>query len=380
MRPFSILIKPTGPDCNIACKYCFYSHKSSLFGECTHRMNDELLEKLIKDYLSLDFSVSSFAWQGGEPTLMGLSFYKKVIQLQSKYGKDGQIVSNALQTNGLLLDDKWCEFLNENNFLVGISLDGPQKYHDYYRVDNPGRGTFGKVMAAIENCRKYKVDFNILTLLNDKNVVAPDELFDFFIDNNFKYLQFVPCIEKDGSSGEIAHFSITPQQYSNFLRKMFDRWLEYGPEKLSIRIFDSILNYIVHGQPSECTFARRCNDYMVIEHNGDAFCCDFFVEEKYRLGNILETPVAQLINSEKKQQFASQKNKLHNKCFICRHIDVCRGGCLKDRLAINDDFKNPSYFCDTYKEFFDYCLPKLLLLAAKFNSERNNHSKKCTPK
>lgn len=333
-------------------------------------MSDEVLDKLIKDYLALNMPVSSFAWQGGEPTLMGLDFYKKVVALQKEYGKDGQVVSNALQTNGILLDEKWCEFLNEYQFLVGISLDGPQKYHDYYRLDKAGNGTFDKVMTAIETCRKHKVEFNILVLLNDKNVVAPNELFDFFTEQKIKYLQFVPCVENDPSTGKIADFSTTAKQYGDFLRVIFDRWYDYGPDKLSIRFFDSVLNYIVRGMHTNCTFNRRCDDYIVIEHNGDAFCCDFFVDDQYRLGNILELPIKELFQSEIKKQFSDEKRDIHNKCLVCRHCDICRGGCLKDRIAMNDSFANPSYFCQAYKELFDYSVPRLTQLAASISSNK----------
>lgn len=365
MRPFTLLIKPSGPDCNLACQYCFYSGKTRLFGQGVHRMNDEVLQKLISDYLGLKFPTSGFAFQGGEPTLMGLDFYKKVVQLQQKYGSAGQIVSNAIQTNGILLDDQWCEFLREYNFLIGISLDGPKKYHDYYRVDKAGCGTFDRVMAAIENCRRHKVEFNILVLLNNKNVIAIDELFDFFTSQNIKYLQFIPCVEKEPDTGKITDYSITPEQYGCFLCGIFDRWHDYGPEKLSIRIIDSVWNYLVQNRHTNCTFNRKCDDYIVIEHNGDAFCCDFFVEDQYKLGNILDQPIEEIFQSKTKQQFARQKNNIHNKCFVCRHSDICRGGCLKDRIVINDDFANPSYFCQAYKQFFDHAIPRLSQLAAQ---------------
>jgi len=277
------------------------------------QISDEVLEKLIKDYLALNMSVSGFAWQGGEPTLMGLEFYKKAVNLQKKYGRDGQAVSNALHTNGILLDEKWCEFLSEYQFLVGISLDGPEQYHDHYRLDRAGNGTFHRVMTAIETCRKHKVEFNILVLLNDKNVEAPDELFDFFMGQKIRYLQFIPCIEKDSVTGKIADFSITPKQYGNFLIRIFDRWYDYGHEKVSVRIFDSILNYIVHGRHTNCTFSHRCNDYIVIEHNGDAFCCDFFVDEQFRLGNVFETPIKKLFQSETKKKFSNERISIHNK-------------------------------------------------------------------
>jgi len=364
MRPFSLLIKPTGPDCNIACQYCFYACKTSIFGTASHRMTDQILETLVRDFLKLNLSVSGFAFQGGEPTLMGLDFYKKVVELQKTYGRPGQVISNSLQTNAIALDEQWCRFLYEFNWLVGISLDGPKHIHDYYRRDKGQNPTFDRVMAALQKCREYNVQFNILVLLNDKNVSCPDELFDFFTNMKITFLQFVPCAERDQKTGNIADFSITAKQYGDFLCRIFDRWLDYGPRKLSIRLFDSVINYLLQGQHTNCSFGRKCSDYIVIEHNGDAFCCDFFVEQQYRLGNICETPIEQLANNRIKRSFSSQKARLNNKCLICRHLNICRGGCPKDRLIVNGGVTDLNYYCEAYKRFFDYSLGKLAELAA----------------
>ncbi|MFA5293014.1 MAG: anaerobic sulfatase maturase [Phycisphaerae bacterium] len=365
--PFSLLIKPAGPDCNLNCRYCFYSGKDCLFGQGPHRMSGMVLEKMISDYLKLGFTVSNFAWQGGEPTLMGLDFYKKTVELQKKYGKDGQIVSNSLQTNGILLDDDWCKFLNEYKFLVGISLDGPAKYHDYYRLNRSGEGTFDKVMAAVEKCKKHKVEFNVLVLLNDKNVVDPDGLFDFFISQGIKFLQFIPCVENDPETDKITPFSVTPEQYGSFILRIFELWKNYGPDKLSIRIFDSMMNYILNQNHTNCTFRWHCDDYIVIEHNGDAYCCDFFVEPEYKLGNIMETPVEKLLSCDVKKEFSERKKQLSDKCLLCRHSMVCRGGCLKDRLVSNRSFSDVSYFCESYKLIFDKILPELTwIIGTKF--------------
>jgi uncharacterized protein len=363
MRPFTLLIKPSGSDCNMDCTYCFYKNRAPQVGSGRQRMSDKVLENLIKDYLELRLAVSAFAWQGGEPMLMGLDFYKRVVELQKKYGAAGQQVTNALQTNAVLLDDKWCRFLHEYNFLAGLSLDGPKEFHDYYRRDLSGGGTFDRVIRAIENCKKYRAEFNILVLLNNVNVEHPDELFDFFIENGIRYLQFVPCVEPAGAGG-IADFSITSQQYGNFLCRIFDRWLTHGPTKLSIRSFDSILSYCLSGRHTVCTFSSRCSDYIVVEHTGDCFCCDFFVAPKWRLGSILETPVEQLVAGSKKRSFARAKQKLSGKCLLCRHLDICRGGCMKDRLGPDGKPSMENYFCQAYKQFFDYTMPKFMQLAA----------------
>jgi len=369
MQPFTLLIKPSGSDCNLDCKYCFYKRRSPEIGRGRQRMSYEVLERLIEDYMKLRFPQSSFAWQGGEPTLMGLDFYKKAVELQNKYGADGQAVSNALQTNAILLDERWCRFLHEYNLLVGISIDGPKELHDHYRVDHSGSGTYDKVIRAIETCKQHKVEFNILVLLNNKNADYPDMLFDFFIRLGTRYLQFIPCVELDPATGKIADFSVTPQQYGEFLCRIFDRWQDHGPQNLSIRDFDSILSFCVTGKHSICTFDRQCSQYIVIEHTGDCFPCDFFVEPNWRLGNISETPIEKLAASAKKRTFARAKQNLSNKCLVCRHLALCRGGCMKDRVPfVDDSFGRESYFCESYKRFFDYSMPRFMQIAASVSA------------
>jgi len=365
MQPFTLLIKPTGSDCNLDCKYCFYKDRAPEIGRGRQRMSDKVLEKLIKDYMQLRFPMAGFAWQGGEPTLMGLDFYKKAVELQQEYGSPGRQVSNSLQTNAILLDDRWCQFLHDYKFLVGISIDGPKELHDYYRKDFSGAGTFDKVMSAIEKCKEYKVEFNTLTLLNDKNVEHPERLFDFLVEQGIRYLQFIPCVELDPVTGRTADFSITPEQYGEFLCRIFDRWYDYGPQNISIRDFDSILSYCITGQHTICTFNKQCSQYIVVEHTGDCFPCDFFVEPKWRLGNIFETPIEKIAAGARKREFARAKQNLCNKCLLCRHLDVCRGGCMKDRIPFDkENFGRESYFCESYKRFFDYAMPKFLQIAA----------------
>ncbi len=368
MQPFTLLIKPSGSNCNVDCTYCFYKARPHEIGKGRQRMSGEVLEKLVKDYLSLRFDNSAFAWQGGEPMLMGLDFYKKVVELQKKYGQSGQVVANALQTNGVLLDEQWCRFLSETSFLVGISVDGPKEYHDHYRLDHKGEGTFEKVMAGINKCKQFGVEFNTLTLLNNLNVGHPDELFEFFIENEIKYLQFIPCIEIDSAGGAVKDYSITPEQYGDFLCRLFDRWYEYGPEKLSIRDFDSVIQYCLGGEHTICTFGKQCAGYIVIEHSGEAYCCDFFVEPKWHLGSIMETPIEKLAASSKKRTFSRIKQNLCNKCMLCRHLAVCRGGCMKDRAPFDkENYGRESYFCEGYKKFFDHTMPRFTELAASVN-------------
>jgi uncharacterized protein len=390
MQPFTLLIKPSGSDCNLDCKYCFYKHRAAEVGRGKQRMSDEVLEKLIKDYMQLKFPLAGFAWQGGEPTLMGLDFYKRAVELQKQFGIAGQEVGNSLQTNAVLIDDRWGHFLHENNFLVGISIDGPKEFNDYYRLDNSGAGTFDKVLRAINTCKEHKVEFNTLTLLNNINADHPDRVFDFLIENGVRFLQFIPCVELDPATNKVTDFSITPAQYGEFLCRIFDRWFDFGPTrlgearrsptKLSIRDFDSILSYYVTGKHTICTFDKQCSQYIVIEHTGDAFTCDFFVEPKWRLGNIFETPIQKLATDSKKRAFARAKQNLCNKCLVCRHLAVCRGGCMKDRVMLDAGYLildenresrievRESYFCESYKRFFDYTIPKFVQLAAEINA------------
>ena len=368
------MIKPSGSDCNIDCRYCFYKDRAPEFGRGKQRMSDEVLEKLVKDYMRLGFGVVGCAWQGGEPTLMGVDFFERAVELQKKYGRAGQQVSNTLQTNGVLLDDDWCRFFADNKFLLGISIDGPKEFHDRYRLDRSGSGTFDRVIRGIRNCQKHDVQFSALVLLNDHNVEHPEALFNFLIENELTYLQFIPCVEMDprrfasqkrSSGGSIADFSIMPQQYGDFLCRLFDLWYEYGPEKLNIREFDSLVTYYVMGSHTICTYSKQCAGFVVIEHTGDAFCCEFFVEPKWGLGNILETPLKELAASDKKRAFAHSKERLCNKCLVCRHLDICRGGCMKDRVRLGGAQPDRgNYFCESYKQFFDYTVPGFMQIAA----------------
>ena len=370
MQPFTLLIKPSGSDCNIDCQYCFYKCRAPEIGQGRQRMSDAVLEKLVTDYMNLRFQMSGFAWQGGEPTLMGLDFYKKAVALQKAHGVAGQEVGNSLQTNAILLDnDDWCRFLQESRFLVGVSIDGPKELHDHYRLDLGGRGTWDRVMAAIERMKAFKVEYNTLSLVNRLTADHADEIFDFLVGLGIRYLQFIPCVEVDPETDEIADFSVTPQQYGAFMCRIFDRWLDFGPAKLSIRDFDSILTYCAGERHTICTFDRQCSQYIVIEHAGDVYPCDFFVDPKWHLGNIFETPIETLAASARKKTFARKKENLCNKCLVCRHLAICRGGCMKDRAPFDkDDYGRESYFCESYRQFFDYALPRFQQLAAQVRS------------
>ncbi|MBN2128584.1 MAG: anaerobic sulfatase maturase [Sedimentisphaerales bacterium] len=365
MQPFTLLIKPSGSACNIDCRYCFYKGRDARFGRGAQRMSDAVLEKMVRDYMELGLPVAGFAWQGGEPTLMGVDFFRRAVELQKRYGTPGQQVSNTMQTNGTLLDERWCRFLRENKFLLGISIDGPKEFHDVYRVNHSGAGTFEKVFRGIRHCRQQGVEFNVLILLNNLNVEHPDRLFEFLLENDLSYVQFIPCVEADPATQRVAGFSITPKQYGDFLCRLFDLWYAHGPDKMNVREFDSLTSYYVLGHHTICTYSKRCAGFVVVEHSGDAFCCEFFVEPRWRLGNVLEQPLGDLAASRAKRAFARDKERLSDSCLVCQYLDLCRGGCMKDRLRPGPGRpEQRSYFCESYKQLFDHALPRFMQIAA----------------
>jgi len=357
----SVLIKPTGPDCNLRCNYCFYRQKAGMFEGKAHRMSDKVLETLIRDCMRA--GIHTFSWQGGEPTLMGLDFYKRVVELEIECGLPGTTVANALQTNGVLLDAGWARFLAEYRFLVGLSVDGPKRLHDIYRRDPQGKGTFEGVMRAAKTLRDNGAEFNVLTLLNDRNVKEPEAVYDFLASNGVAFMQFVPCVEP-GGKGQPAPFSITPADYGEFLVRVFDRWAADFP-KVSIRDFDDLLMLELGEKPGTCTTSERCGSYVVVEHNGDVFACDFFVVSKWRLGNMIETPLAEIVASAELEEFARAKSGLGRECGKCRFIAKCYGGCQKHRIVLGGELSDPSYFCKAYKRLHRHAAKTITKLATQ---------------
>ncbi len=360
--PGSLLIKPVCSDCNLACDYCFYSGKGALYPEtATHRMPPGVLERMIQGYLALRLPASSFCWQGGEPTLAGLDFYERVVQLQMKHGRSGQVVGNSLQTNGVLLDDDWARFLNRYKFLVGVSLDGPKILHDRYRRDRTGGGSFGRVLAGIEALRRHKVEFNVLAMVTAATVGRAREVYDFFIGKGIRHLQFIPCVETNEAGEKPAPYSITSEQYGTFLEELYDAW-RHGPAGISVRMFDAILSWRLTGNAGMCLFNGRCDDYVVVEHNGDVYPCDFFVEPRWRMGNIMEADLLELCDSDRRRDFTALREKSNKKCRRCRWVEICHGGCTKHRLYPGHRAHEPTYLCSAYRRLFarfnaDFRLP-----------------------
>ncbi|MBS7642619.1 MAG: anaerobic sulfatase maturase [Candidatus Bathyarchaeia archaeon] len=361
----SVLVKPVSADCNLSCTYCFYLSKASLYPEVeVHRMDDEVLMKLMAQIFSIPSETISFCWQGGEPTLAGIDFYRRALRYQHMFKSSFQIVENSLQTNGTLIDDDWARFLSRYDFLVGISLDGPREVHDRYRRNRGGLGSYESVIRCIDTLRRYSVKFNILTVVNNLNVRDPKGLYRFMVDMGFKYLQFIPCVEKD-HDGRIADYSITPEDYGRFLCELFDEWFNDGNPETYVRDFEDLLISYVLGDTPSCVFGHRCGRYIVVEYNGDVYPCDFYVDRRWLLGNIMEDNLEDIVTSEKFIEFASMKDKLRELCKDCIWLRYCNTGCPRHWEVRN---YSENYLCKSYRMFFEHSHDKFVLLKNSIES------------
>ncbi len=374
-RPLtSVLVKPTGPDCNLNCTYCFYLEKAGLFPETSrHRMSDEVQEEMIRQVMQQSGNAVSIAWQGGEPALMGLDFYKRAVELEMKYGH-GQTVGNGLQTNGMLLNLEWADFLKKYDWLVGLSLDGPEHIHNRYRMDKTGKGTHQKVEENIRMLLESGVAVNVLATLNDYSVQFPDETYNYFKSLGLTWMQFIPIVETDPHDpSRAAPFSVSAKAYGEFLCRIFDLWkadFENGQPTTQVRHFDSVFYPYVGLQAPECTMMKECGPYVVIEHNGNVYSCDFFVEPKWKLGNVMNHKIITLLNSKKQQVFGAAKAILPGECRRCPWLSKCYGGCTKDRIKDPQDKRKPR-FCQSYKMFFSHADQTMRFLAEDW--KKNQH-------
>jgi len=372
---FHLLAKPTGAICNLDCQYCFFLSKEQLYPGSKFRMSDKLLETYIQQLLeSHQTSEVTIAWQGGEPTLMGLEFFQLSIELVEKHKKPNQKVSHTIQTNGTRLDDEWGQFFKQHNFLIGLSVDGPQHLHDTYRVDKRGKGSFEQVMQGWETLKKHKVDFNILCTVNAANGNYPLEVYRFFRDDlGAEFIQFIPIIERvnaDGSTliqsgNQVTERSVKPEQFGQFLNVVFDEWIKRDVGKIFIQHFDAALANWVGVQPGVCIFSKTCGNALAVEHNGDLYSCDHFVEPDYKLGNIQETHMIELIASEQQQQFGQAKfDTLPKYCLECEVRFACNGGCPKNRFIETPDREEGlNYLCPGYKAFFTHIDKPMRMMA-----------------
>ena len=356
---FGVMLKPRGSICNLDCRYCYYLAKEELYPGAGFRMSDELLEEYTRQYIAAQRAPEVvFAWQGGEPTLMDLEFYRRAVALQQKYRRPGIRILNTLQTNGTRLDDEWCAFFHEHNFLIGLSLDGPRHLHDAYRVDRGGQPTFDRAMDGLTKLQRHQVEFNILTCLHAANADFPLDVYRFLRDEvGAEYMQFIPIVERSFQQGTaVSPRSISGEAYGRFLNTVFDEWIQHDIGRVSVQMFDVALA-IWLGEPSGlCIFDETCGRGLAMEHNGDVYSCDHFVEPGHRLGNMQVIPLADLSGSAKQRRFGLAKSEtLPRTCRECPVLFACRGGCPKDRLLQTPDGEpGLNYLCAGYKAFFTY--------------------------
>lgn len=389
---FHIMTKPAGAICNLDCKYCYFLSKEMMYPGSRFRMADALLETFVKQYIEAQqVSEVNFAWQGGEPTLMGLDFFKRVIHYQQKHTRPGMVIHNALQTNSTLLDDDWCQFFKDNNFLIGISIDGPQELHDAYRVNKGGAGSFAQVMRGWRLLVKHGVEFNVLCTVHAANQDHPLDVYRFFRDElQTQFIQFIPIIERattqilplanlgwserDGgerplytqSGSLVTARSVNAQKYGDFLIAIFDEWVRRDVGQVFVQMFDVALGAWL-GQPgSLCVFAPTCGNALALEHNGDLFSCDHFVEPDYLLGNIQSVHMLDMVASERQRQFGRDKmDTLHRYCRTCAVRFACHGGCPKNRFITTPDGEpGLNYLCSGYKAFFNHVDQPMKMMAS----------------
>lgn len=372
--PLYLLAKPAGSRCNLACKYCYYLEKSLLFEKHSPQvMDDALLEKFIHDYIGAQTTQEVlFTWHGGEPLMRPLQFYKKAVALQRKYAA-GRRIDNCLQTNGTLLTDEWCRFFKEQGWLVGVSVDGTQEMHDAYRRAKGGGPSHHKVMQGIRLLQKHGVEWNALAVVNDFNADQPKEFYRFFKEIGCRFIQFTPIVERllphadgrqlaaveeEGTEGMMP-FSVSPEQWGDFLIGIFDEWVKEDVGEYFVQLFDATLANWMGVQPGICTLARTCGHAGAIEWNGDVFACDHFVFPQYRLGNLREKSLVEMMYSPKQREFGRAKQTaLPRQCRECRWLFACNGECPKNRFARTaDGEKGLNFLCNGYRRFFEHVAP-----------------------
>ena len=374
MNNFSLLIKPASADCNLRCKYCFYiDHLEKIKG--TPRMSDEVLEKMIASYMQTNQNNNyAFGWQGGEPMIMGLKFFQNAVEFQKYYAPPKAVISNGLQTNGTLITDDFACFLGEYKFLLGVSLDGPVYIHDYYRKTICKKPTHNLVMRGIEHLRQNNVEFNILILVNNENVKNVNEIYHYLREQGSYYHQYIPCVEYNEINNPES-FSITGEEWGNFLCDLFDQWIKEDINKISIRLFDSILEYLVYGRYNVCHMGQNCRQYFVIEYDGSVYPCDFFVRKDLLLGNILENKWEDILKSPIYYKFGQEKSNWHPNCVSCSFINLCHGDCQKFRVGHPQNSTILSVLCKGWKKFYTHTLPRFKIIAEKIKNQHEINSK-----
>ena len=386
-KPLYVMLKPAGAHCNLACKYCYYLEKNNLYQNTPrHLMSDEMLEQFTREYIEAQTMPQVlFTWHGGEPLMRSIDFYKKALALQKKYAH-GKQIDNVIQTNGTLLTDEWCEFFAKNHWLVGISIDGPQEYHDHYRVTPAGKPSWEKVMQGIQLLKKHRVEWNAMAVVNAYNAEHPLEFYHFFRDNGCQYLQFTPIVERltehedgrtlaslaDDREIPLADASVIPQQWGNFLCTIFDDWVRHDVGKTFVEIFDCTLANWMGVLPGICAYSKECGHAGVMEHNGDVYSCDHFVFPEYKLGNIRDQSLINMLYGEKQQAFSRLKHtSLPRQCKECDMEFACHGECPKNRFE-KDKYGEPglNYLCQGYYQYYTHVAPYMDFMKRELLAQR----------
>ena len=386
-KPLYVMLKPAGAHCNLACKYCYYLEKNNLYDKShRHIMSDEMLEQFTREYIEAQTMPQVlFTWHGGEPLMRSIDFYKKALALQKKYAR-GRRIDNVIQTNGTMLTDEWCEFFAQNNWLVGISIDGPQEYHDHYRLTSTGNPSWQKVIHGIELLKKHHVEWNAMAVVNAYNADHPLEFFHFFKDNGCQYLQFTPIVERltkhqdgrtlaslaDDKEIPLADFSVTPEQWGDFLCAIFDEWVRNDVGKMFVEIFDCTLANWMGVLPGICAYSKNCGHAGVMEHNGDVYSCDHFVFPEYKLGNIRDHTLIEMLYGDKQHAFSRLKHtSLPRQCKECDMEFACHGECPKNRFE-KDKYGEPglNYLCKGYYQYYSHVAPYMDFMKRELQAQR----------
>lgn len=386
-KPLYVMLKPAGAHCNLACKYCYYLEKSKLYATSQrHLMTDEMLERFTQEYIEAQtMGHVLFTWHGGEPLMRSIDFYKKALTLQQKYAR-GRHIDNVIQTNGTLLTDEWCEFFAQNHWLVGISIDGPQQYHDHYRQTSTGKPSWERVMHGIRLLNKHHVEWNAMAVVNAYNADHPLEFYHFFKEHGCQYLQFTPIVERltahsdgrtlaslaDQTDIPVADFSVTPEQWGTFLCTIFDEWVRRDVGSIFVEIFDCTLANWMGVAPGICSYSTHCGHAGVMEHNGDVYSCDHFVFPTYKLGNIRDHTLIEMLYGEQQQAFSRLKHaSLPRQCKECDMEFACHGECPKNRF-LHDRYGNPglNYLCRGYYQFYTHVAPYMDLMKRELLAQR----------
>jgi uncharacterized protein len=368
-REFQVFAKPAGSLCNLGCHYCYYLKKEHLYpkGE-SFRMPDDILEEYIIQHIDASpGSVINFSWHGGEPTILGLGYFRKITALQRKHQPPHRQIINGIQTNGTLLDEDWCRFLAAEGFTVGISLDGPQEMHDCYRVTKDQNPTHKLGMRGYQLLQQHQIPCNILCVVHAQNVRHPTEVYRFFKQLKARYVEFLPLVEpQPNGGGGVSHRTVPAEAFGNFLCTIFDEWMCQDIERVNLQIFEEVARTAFGQEHALCIFQKTCGGVPVIEHNGDFFSCDHFVNTEHRLGNIQETPLVDLLESTAQRAFGQAKwDTLPRYCQACEVREFCHGGCPKDRILHTPDGEaGLNYLCEGYKRFFIHCRPFVTELSA----------------